>query len=73
MALGGWKPEEDDRLRELAAKGATLMRASAALDRATGSVRKRAVSLGLTFPDVRQVRADYVASGAIERKPRIRT
>ena len=61
-----WKPEEIDRLRDLAAKGATLLRACAAIGRPTGTVKRKASDLGLSFAGARQVRASLRATGAIE-------
>jgi hypothetical protein len=61
-----WRPEDIALLLELAASGATLLRASAALGRPISSVRKKAHQLGTTFPGVRQVRAALRETGAIE-------
>lgn len=66
-----WRPEDVALLLKLAASGATLLRASAALGRPITSVRKKAHQLGTKFPGVRQVRAALRETGAIER-PRIR-
>jgi hypothetical protein len=66
-----WRPEDVALLLKLAASGATLLRASAALGRPIASVRKKAHQLGMTFPGVRQVRAALRDTGAIER-PRVR-
>ena len=54
-----WKPEEEGRLRELAAVGATLLRACAAVGRPAGTVKKKAADMGLCFAGVRKVRAMY--------------
>lgn len=61
-----WTEEDVARLKDLAASGATLMRASAALNRNGSSVQKKARSLGIKFSGVRQVRADLRASGVLE-------
>lgn len=61
-----WKPEEVARLQDLAAGGATLLRACAATGRPMGTVKKKASDLGLNFAGVRQVRAALRATGAIE-------
>lgn len=62
-----WTDDDIAKLRKLAAAGATLMRASAALNRAGTSVQKKARSLGIRFPGVRQVRADLRAHGTLEQ------
>jgi len=54
------------KLLELAAAGATLLRASAALRRPASSVTKKATELGKSFPGAQRVRALLRASGAIE-------
>jgi hypothetical protein len=66
-----WTDADVVRLRELLDQGATLLRASAALNRNGPSVRKKAYMLGLSIKGVRAVRADLRKSGAIEpgRKP----
>jgi hypothetical protein len=61
-----WTDDEIDRLKKLAAQGATLMRAAAALRRGNSSVQKKARELGLQFPGLRAVRDGLRKSGAIE-------
>ena len=51
-----WTKEQDELLKQLAAKGVTALRAAAALKRPTTSVRIRARKLGLSLPGVREVR-----------------
>jgi len=51
-----WTPEQDELLKQLVAKGATAVRAAAALKRTTSAVRLRARKLGLSLPGVREVR-----------------
>lgn len=51
-----WTPEQDELLKQLAAKGVSALRAAAALKRPTASVRIRARKLGLSLPGVREVR-----------------
>jgi len=46
--------EDDERLRALAAQGASIVRGAAALKRAMASVRTRARALGCTFPPLRR-------------------
>lgn len=52
-----WTEAEIARLRELAAKGATVLRASAALSRSSSSVTKMARTLGLELAGVRAAKA----------------
>lgn len=47
-----WTSENDDRLRELVAKGASANRIAAALNRRVHSVRDRARRLGCSIPTV---------------------
>jgi GcrA cell cycle regulator len=51
-----WTPEQDEMLKQLVAKGATAVRAAAALKRTTSAVRVRARKLGLSLPGVRETR-----------------
>lgn len=52
-----WTDEDIARLIALAKQGATAFRASAALNRARGSVVKKARELGLELPGVREAKA----------------
>jgi hypothetical protein len=54
-----WTPEEDERLRVLTAKGASDLRAAAALGRRKGMVRARAKKLGCPFAPLRMVRKKW--------------
>ena len=45
-----WTEDEIERLRGFAAQGASLVRAAAAFNRTTNSVRYQARKLGLSFP-----------------------
>jgi hypothetical protein len=65
-----WKQEEIDRLIALADAGATLLRASAALQRTGQSVQKKARELGKSFASAKTVRANLVSSGAIDASKR---
>jgi hypothetical protein len=49
-----WTHEEDERLKELVAQGATALRASAALKRRLAMVRARARKLGCPFPPAKK-------------------
>lgn len=44
-----WTGQDDEKLRVLAARNASLMKATAALQRSQPSVKRRAQELGLTF------------------------
>jgi GcrA cell cycle regulator len=57
-----WTPEHDERLIQLAAQGATVLRAAAALRRPLNSVRSRARKLGLSLMGVRAVRRKLASS-----------
>ncbi len=52
-----WTESEIARLKELAAKGASTMRCSAALGRSSSSVSKMARTLGFELAGVRAVKA----------------
>jgi hypothetical protein len=64
-AIRKWTDDDLAKLRQLFEQDATLLRAAAALRRATGSVQKKAKELGLLFPGTRAVRAGLRASGAL--------
>jgi hypothetical protein len=61
-----WTPEQDDLLRQLSAKGATALRAAAALKRPTSSVRIRARKLGIPLPGIRETRRKLRAATSSE-------
>ena len=65
-----WAEQDIAKLIELHDSGATLIRASAALNRSQPSVQRMAGRLNRTFPGVRKVRARLVASGALEPRRR---
>jgi hypothetical protein len=44
-----WTHEDDEKLRALATRNASLMKATAAMRRSQHSVQRRAQELGLTF------------------------
>lgn len=52
-----WTQEDIDKLKDLAAKGASALRCAAALKRNQASVKKQARSLGIVLQGVREVRA----------------
>jgi hypothetical protein len=57
-----WTDEENERLRRLAAEGASATRAAAALNRKIKSVTLQATKLGVKFPSVREQRSKIVAA-----------
>jgi hypothetical protein len=65
-----WTENDIAKLTRLSEGGATLARASAALNRNSNSVQKKARELGLRFAGPREVRASLRASGAIEPAPK---
>jgi GcrA cell cycle regulator len=53
-----WTQDDDDKIREMVAKGASAMRIGVALKRKTAAVRVRARTLGCPLPtkfDLRRV------------------
>jgi hypothetical protein len=54
-----WTFEDDERLKELVAKGASLVRAAAALRRRQAVVRERARKLGCPFPTRAEARKKW--------------
>lgn len=51
-----WTGEDDAKLRALATRHVSLMKATAAMRRSQHSVKRRAQELGLTFPTPTQER-----------------
>ena len=51
-----WTPDDDEQLRRLASLGATILRATAALNRRSQAIRKRATELGLQFVGMREAK-----------------
>jgi hypothetical protein len=51
-----WTPEHDEKLKALAAQGASAVRAAASLKRSISGVRLRARKLGVELPGVREIR-----------------
>jgi hypothetical protein len=58
-----WTPEELARLTELAERGASVLRAAAALNRKTTVIQKKARELRISLAGVRKVRSDLRAAG----------
>ncbi len=72
--ISPWTPEQDDRLKVLAAQGASAIRAAAALKRPVSSVRARARKLGVSLLGLRALRAksralEEAETRAGERRP----
>lgn len=51
-----WTPEQNEKLKTVAAQGGSAVKAAAALGLTTLSVLTRARKLGIAFPTVREVR-----------------
>jgi hypothetical protein len=51
-----WTPSDDEELRRLASVGATVLRATAALNRRSQTVKKRAAELGLKLVGMREAK-----------------
>ncbi|MET1047920.1 MAG: hypothetical protein ABWX70_14695 [Hyphomicrobium sp.] len=51
-----WSPSDDEELRRLASLGATVLRATAALNRRSQTVRKRANELGVQLVGMREAK-----------------
>ena len=51
-----WTAEENERLKALAAKNVSVIRAAAALKRTTISIRTQARKLGTPFPNLKEYR-----------------
>ena len=62
-----WTQEQDDRLRDLAAAGASAPRIAAALNRKIQIVRRRARELGYHVPTVREQRM-HIQNAENERR-----
>lgn len=65
-----WTEDDLAKLLRLSEAGATLMRASAALDRPSSSVQQKARELGFKLPGLRDVRSDLRASNPANPNPR---
>lgn len=57
-----WTPSNDEELRRLASVGATVLRATAALNRRSQTAKKRAAELGLKLVGMREPSAVFVFS-----------
>jgi hypothetical protein len=54
-----WTAEDNERLKALAAKGVSVIKAAAALKRTTVSVRAQARKLGTPFPPMKVYREKF--------------
>ena len=54
-----WTAEDNERLKELVAKGVSVIKAAAALKRTTVSVRTQARKLGTPFPLMKDYRKKF--------------
>jgi hypothetical protein len=62
-----WTEEDDAQLRHLLASGASAARASVAMKRNMGQLRRRASKMGMAFPDLR-LRRKRLAEAAAAQK-----
>ena len=51
-----WSPSDDEELKRLAALGATVLRATAAMGRQTQTIKKRARELGVQLVGMREAK-----------------
>jgi len=63
-----WTEEDNARLREFVAQGASIIRAAAALDRSIRNVRIQARKLGAPFPPMRIFRKKFVDAPSNSRR-----
>jgi hypothetical protein len=61
LPIGPWTPEENDRLIAMVAKGASVVRATAAFDRTIVNVRSQALKFGAPFRPNRIARLKWAA------------
>lgn len=62
-----WSEAEEERLKMLAASGASAIRIAAALNRPMNGIRTKARQLGVRLPTVRQLRAKVREMGVNNR------
>jgi hypothetical protein len=63
-----WTEEDNERLKRLAAEGASAFRVAAALKRKVSVVRRHAKLIGLTLPSVRETRKKLTGSRNHQRR-----
>jgi hypothetical protein len=64
---GPWTDEENERLRIFVAQGVSIIRAAAALNRITASIRTHARKLGTPFPPTRVFRRQWADTPSLWR------
>ena len=63
--------EDNERLKRLAAEGASAFRVAAALKRKVSVVRKHARQIGVTLPSIRETRKKLAGSGNHPHRARL--
>jgi GcrA cell cycle regulator len=66
-----WTEEDNERLKRLAAEGASALRVAAALKRKVSVVRQHARQIGLTLPSIRETRKKLTGSGNHPHRARL--
>jgi hypothetical protein len=64
LKSGKWTEADNERLRDFVTRGIPLLRAAAAFNRTTTSVRTQARKIGCPFPSIREVRKKYAGDPA---------
>lgn len=54
-----WTPEENERLKDFVAKNVSIIKAAAAFNRTTKSMRIQARKLGAPFPPMKEFRKKF--------------
>jgi len=67
-----WTEEENERLRAMASKGVSMLRAAAALKCSTEAIRVQARKLGTPFPTLRQAKKRLASKMAAAMATEIR-
>jgi hypothetical protein len=62
-----WTTEDNERLKEMAAKGVPILRVAASLKCSMDAVRVQARKLGTPFPSVREARKKYAVAARARR------
>ncbi len=61
LKSGPWTEADNERIKEFVGNGVPVLRAAAAFNRTTSSVRNQARKLGTPFPTIRAVRKKFSA------------
>jgi hypothetical protein len=61
---GKWTEVDNERIGDFVKKGVPILRAAAALNRTTTSVRNQARKIGYPFPSIREVRKKFAGDPA---------